>query len=522
MPASGAPRRLAVIDLGSNTAKLIALAYRPGYGYRHLDQLRDVVRLSAGMGEGRVLRADAMERALATLSTFRAYCDASGIDEIVATATSAVRDAVNGDAFVARASAEAGIDLRVLSGEEEAAYGVLAVANATGYRGAVALDLGGGSVQASEMRGRRSVAGRSWPLGAVRATEAFLRSDPPKKKQLRALRSAVTDEVGPWLEARETAAEEAGLTALHELPWVGMGGTLRNLADAWKTRSGHPLDLLHGYRLPAEGLRELADELAATDAAGRRAVSGLNADRADIVVAGAVVLDQILRLSGRDEVTISGQGLREGVFYPLLFPDEPGHVVADVRDFSARNLMRLYHDDETHPERVTALALQLFDAFAGALGHGPVERELLAAAARVHDVGMAIDYYGHHRHGAYLVLARPLPGFSHREQALIASLVRWHRKGSPGAGSLAALLEPGDEDLLRDLTAMLRTAEQLERSKAGRVRELRCHLGPSVAQVEVIADGDVRLELQEAAARSDLLADALGRPVEFVPAGVPT
>jgi exopolyphosphatase/guanosine-5'-triphosphate,3'-diphosphate pyrophosphatase len=521
MAALAPPRRLAVIDLGSNTAKLIALSYRPGHGYRHLDQLRDVVRLSEGMGEGRVLRAEAMERALAALATFRAYCDATGVDEIVATATSAVRDAVNGDAFVARARSEAGIDLRVLSGEEEAAFGVLAVANSSAADDAVVLDLGGGSLQLSEMRARRSVGGTSWPLGAVRATEAFLTSDPPKKKQLRALRGAVSDAVGPWLEGQAARAREAEAFGPHELPWIGMGGTLRALANAWQARAGHPLDLLHGYRLPASGLHELAEELVATDAAGRRAVSGIASDRADIIAAGAVVLDRVLELAGRDEIVLSGQGLREGVFYPRLFPGAPGHLAPEVRDFSARNLMRLYHDDETHPERVAALALALFDAFAGALGHGPAERELLAAAARVHDVGMAIDYYGHHRHGQYVVLARPLPGFEHREQALIAAMVRWHRKGTPSAGPLAPLLEDGDEARLRDLTAMLRTAEQLERSKAGRVTGLRCHLGPGVVQIEVLARGDARLELQEAAARSDLLAEALGRPVEFVPAAVP-
>jgi exopolyphosphatase/guanosine-5'-triphosphate,3'-diphosphate pyrophosphatase len=521
MSAAGAPRRVAVIDLGSNTAKLIALAYRPGHGYRHLDQLRDVVRLSEGMGPGRVLRAEAMDRALATLATFRAYCDAAGIDEVVATATSAVRDAVNGDAFVARARREAGIELRVLSGEEEARYGVLAVANSSAAPDALVLDLGGGSVQLSEMRARRSEAGRSWPLGAVRATERFLTADPPKKKQLRALRAEVDDAIGPWLEARAERAGADGRAGPSELPWIGMGGTLRNLANAWQHRVGHPLDLLHGYRLPAEGLATLAEELADTDTAGRRKVSGLNADRADIVVAGAAVIERIARLAGVEALTVSGQGLREGVFYPLLFPDAPGHLAPDVRDFSARNLMRLYHDDEAHPERVAALALALFDAFAEELGHGPAERELLAAAARVHDVGMAIDYYGHHRHGAYLVLARPLPGFDPREQALIALLVRWHRKGGPDAGDLAPLLGSGDDVRLRDLTAMLRTAEQLERSKSGRVAGVRCHLGPAVAQVEVHARGDARLELQEAAARSDLLAEALGRPVEFVPAPVP-
>lgn len=509
-------RRLAVIDLGSNTVKLISLDFRPGHGYRHLDQLREVVRLSQGLQAGGPLQPKAVERALATLATFRAYCDATGTERIVATATSAVRDAADGAAFVERGRDQAGIELRVLSGEEEAAYAVLAVANSFAISDAVVMDLGGGSVQLSEMRARRSVRGESWPLGAVRASEGFLKSDPPTKKQLRRLRDAVRDTVGPWLDvmadADGTRAEPGAL------PWIGMGGTLRNLADAWQQRSGHPLELLHGYPLPAGGLATLTDELARIDRAGRAEVPGVSADRADIIVAGAVVLDEIVRLAGTDAIMVSGQGLREGVFYPELFPDQPHHLTVDVRDFAVRNLMRLYHLDEAHPERVTRLALQLFDALADRLGHGPAERELLAAAARVHDVGMAIDYYGHHRHGEYLVLARPLPGFDAREQTLIAAMVRYHRKGRPSAGSRAQLLVDGDEKRLRDLTGMLRIAEQLDRSKAGRVDSVACRVGPDVVVLEASCSGDARLELQEAARRSELLAQALGRTIEVVAA----
>lgn len=521
MPAPEPERRLAVVDLGSNTAKLVALAYVPGAGYRHLDQLRDVVRLSEGMGEGRVLRAEAMDRALATLRTFRAYCDATGIEHVVATATSAVRDAVNGDAFLARARDEAGIDLRVLSGEAEAAAGVLAVANAFAEPDAVVLDLGGGSLQLSDMRARRSVAGASWPLGAVRATEAWLPSDPPKKKPLRALRAAVRDAVGPWLEAREAAAEADGRPGPRAIPWIGMGGTLRSLAEAAQERSGYPLPLLHGYPFAADDLAALASDLAGMDAAARAGVPGLGADRADIVVAGATVLDEVRALAGVEHVLVSGHGLREGVFHPYLFPDAPDALAPDVRTFAVGNLAHRYDPDPVHARRVERLALATFDALRARLGVGDDDRALLSAAARLHDVGMAIDYFGHHRHGANLVMARALPGFTPREQVLIADLVLHHRKGKATPTVAPAVLHAGDAERLRALTAMLRLAEQLERSKAGRVHDLRVHVGTEVVQVEVHVDGDARLEVDAARGRSGLLADVVGRPVEIVPVEVP-
>lgn len=510
-------RRVAVIDLGSNTAKMVAVEYEPSRRYRVVDQLRDVVRLSEGMGRDLVLRADAMERALSTLATFADYCRAAGIDHVIASATSAVRDAVNGPAFVDRVARETGIQLATLSGEEEAAYGVLAVANSTRHQDAVVLDLGGGSVQLSLMHARRSHTGQSWPLGAVRATERFLPAEPPKKKAIKALRDAVRDQVGPWLDAQQASPVDP-----QRVPWVGMGGTLRNLANAWQKHVEHPLDLLHEYELPREALAHWANVLPGMGLEERAAVPGLNADRADIVVAGAVVLDEIAALAGFTSITMSGEGLREGLVYPVVFQDEPGHLAPRVRTFSVVNLLRTYHARTDHPERVHRLATALFDALAPELGLSAADGELLAAAAQLHDIGMSIDYYGHHKHGAYLIGARPLAGFDHREQALIALVVKAHRKGKPSLNGFAGLLQEGDDARVRHLAGILRVAEQLDRSRAGRVVGVAVHVSNAVVQIEVQSVGDAALEVQEASARAGLLAESLGKRVELVPARTAT
>lgn len=503
--AGAAERSLAIIDLGSNTAKMIALAYRPNDRYRHLDQLRQVVRLSAGMGPAKIIRADAFERGLTTLALFRAYCEASGIDEVRATATSAVREAANGASFVAAARERAGVELDVLGGEAEAACGVLAVANSVALDDALVLDLGGGSVQLSLMQGRRFVRGDSWPLGAVKATEAFFEHDPPREAAVAALAAATRERVGAWLE---------GIPA--GLPLVGMGGTLRNLANVQQKREAYPVDLLHGYRFASRHLDEVVTDLLATPTDARRGVSGLNSDRADIIAAGGVVIREVVEAYGADELLISGQGLREGLFYPYLFPDGE-HLAPDVRAFSVRNLMRQYYDHPAHNEHVRRLALALFDGLRERHGYGGFERELLGAAALLHDIGMAVDYYGHHKHALYLTMGHALPGFSHREQVLIGLLARYHRKGSPSDKGYGDVLEDGDMPRLRCLAGILRLAEYLERSKAQKVREVRCHLGDGYLQIEARADGDARVEVQEANRRSGLLAEALQLEVEVVP-----
>jgi exopolyphosphatase / guanosine-5'-triphosphate,3'-diphosphate pyrophosphatase len=498
-------RHLAIIDLGSNTARLISLGYTPRKAFKLKDELRQVVRLSAGMTKSKIIRADAFSRGLDTLKTFRAYCDAAGIKEIRAVATSALRQAANGDSFLAAAREAAGLELAVLSGEREAFYGALAVANSTTLEDGFVLDVGGGSAQVSRLEARRYAEGKSWPLGAVRLTEMFLASDPPKKKEVKALVKHVR-------EALKGAPRGFGdARAL-----VGMGGTMRNLAEVQKKREGYPLDLVHGYVFGKETFSGLVADLVGMTVAQRRNVPGLSADRADIIAAGALVVREVLDLSGAEALTVSGRGLREGLFYPYFLEAEP-YLIDNVRRFSVENLARLYYDRPAHNAHVEKLSLLLFDGLKRLHGYGEAERELLAAAAIVHDVGMAVSYYDHHKHGYYLIMSAALPGYSHREQALIALLVRYHRKGKPTDQGLAPLLEGGDMARVNKLAALLRMAEYLERSKAQLVCDLRCHLSEAFVQIEVFSQGDARVEIQETKRRSELFAAAYGVEVEVVP-----
>lgn len=496
-------RRIAIIDIGSNTAKLIALAYEPHHAWRQLDELRAVVRLSAGLDDGGDLRARPFARGLAALRTFASYATAIGAHEVVATATSAVRDARNGADFVA-AARELGLELRVLDGTEEARIGALAVVNGLDLAEGVSLDLGGGSLQLAEVSGRAWQRGGSWPLGALRAHERFLHGDPPRPKSVRALRAAARAAVAGWCRQAPPAA------------FVALGGTVRNLANVHQKRVAYPLDLLHGYRLPVGDLIELAEDLAALPIARRAEVPGLNRDRADIIAAGALVVAEVAAELGVREVRVSGQGLREGLFYPHLLPEAPGHLLADVRHFSVLNLMRQYHDDAAHNGHVRALALTLFDGLRPWHPYGAAERELLGHAAWIHDIGMAVDYYRHEHHGQALALGRALPGFDHREQVLLALLVRFHRKGQPGAEGFGAVLADGDVARLRLLAGVLRLAEYLERGKAQRVTGVEVVDEEGAIVVRARSEGDVHVEIEAARLRSDLLTQVLGRPLRVV------
>ncbi len=311
--------RLAVIDLGSNAARMAIFAYEPNRWFQQIDELRQTVRLSAGTGGSNIIRADAFEQGIATLRAFRTYCDATQVLDIVAVATSAVRDAANGASFLAAAKSSANLELQIYSGEAEAQAGVLAVANSQTYADAFVLDVGGGSAQLSRMAARQFVQGRSWPIGGVRMTEAFLTSDPPRLKDIKALERHVAGLIDKGLD---------GFGGGETL--VGMGGTIRNLAKMHQAKTRYPLSLLHGYHLRPADLNALVEELTTKSVAERKNLPGLNGERADVILAGAVVVRTILEASKAPFLTVSGQGLREGILYGRLLSNGLAEEVSEL------------------------------------------------------------------------------------------------------------------------------------------------------------------------------------------------
>jgi exopolyphosphatase / guanosine-5'-triphosphate,3'-diphosphate pyrophosphatase len=490
--------------MGSNTFRLVVFRYRPGGSFQLVDEIRDVVRLSSGAGPAG-LTAEAVERASHTVRLYAAFCEAAGVDDVVPVATSAVRDAANSDVVLRALSAD-GLPVRILSAEEEAWYGYLGVVNSTTLGDGHVLDLGGGSVQISQVVGRKLGRTVSRPLGAVRMTERFLPRQRASGADLKSLRRHVARQLDAvsWLE------RSGGRM-------VGIGGTIRTLATMHQRRTRYPLDEVHGYLLSRGGLEELIDAMAELPASDRSRLAGLKPDRADITLAGAVVIAAALERLGVDQVEICAQGLREGIFYErFLAPTDPP-LIRDVRRQSVLNLVDIYRCELPHAEHVCDLALGVYDELArlGLQALDRPERELLWAAGMLHDSGVLVDYNDHHRHGYYLVLNAGLPGFRHRELALVALLVRAHRKALPSPAPLEGVLDPDDADRLQRLAACLRVAEQLERGRAGGIREVRMEAPDGTARLLVRAEGDPAVALWSAALEAPAFERAFGRRLEL-------
>jgi exopolyphosphatase / guanosine-5'-triphosphate,3'-diphosphate pyrophosphatase len=510
-------RSHAVIDLGSNSFRLVVFTTGESGWWRRTDELSDMVRIGGDLTSEGCLSEARMAHALETLRVFAAFCSTSGIalSEVDAVATSAIRDAPNGAAFVERAQGETGLPIRVLSGEQEALYSYVAAVNSTALRDGVVLDLGGGSLELVQVRSRRAGAIASWPLGAVRATERWLpntgragrvEAKPIAKLHARTLR-ALAD--APWVA--DAGAAGARL--------VGLGGSVRSLAAAAARRAELPLESVQGFLLTGGVLDALVEELAARAPEERERVPGIKRGRGEVILAAAVVLRAVLEASGADGIEVTEAGLREGIFLSgLLAPADPP-LVDDVRAASVRNLARQHDVDLVHAEHIAGLARQLLEALPGAGLPEPDEPELVEAAALLHDVGMAVDYDDHHKHSSYLILGSGLPGYTPREVALIALMARYHRKGTPSLGALAPLCHEGDEQLLLRGAALLRIAEQLERNRDQVVRAARLRRPDGedgVVELELDAAGDDTVARWGAERQGELFERAFGAPLRVV------
>jgi exopolyphosphatase/guanosine-5'-triphosphate,3'-diphosphate pyrophosphatase len=485
--------RIAAIDIGTNSVHMIVVRVRSDLSFEVIDQEKAMVRLGAGGLDGRALTTDAMASALQALSTFKRLAESHGVDEILAAATSAVREARNGGEFLSRIERDTGIRARVISGGEEARlihqaamYGV----DVGGGR-AVVIDIGGGSVEITAGTTTSIQLARSFKLGVIRLTERFVRTDPLSGRDERRLVKHIASEIGRHCD--QIAA--AGFDRV-----IGTSGTILSLGGLAATVRGTPPNELRNLRVTGKQVRRLRKDIVELDLEQRLAVPGMDPRRADLVVGGAVLLDTILRQLGADELTLCDLALREGLVLDYIRRNRRQIAQADrIPDVRRRSVIELaercnYHAE--HAQQVARLALALFDQTRPVHTLTDREREWLDYAALMHDLGVHISYPRHHRHSYYLIKNGDLRGFHPDEIELMALTARYHRRGAPKRAHLEyAQLPTSMRRAIRVLSAILRLAESLDRSHAQVVSalELRDRGGDMLLEVHTTADAELEI-----------------------------
>ena len=509
--------RIAAIDIGTNSIHMIVVKVRPDLSFEVIDREKDMVRLGAGGLDGRNLTPTAMTSALQTLTKFSRLAESHKVDEIVATATSATREAENGGDFMAEVGRQTGIRVRVISGTEEARLIHLAAGYGVNVGGssAVVIDIGGGSVEVTLGSATHLKYGKSFKAGVIRLTERFVKTDPLSHDNERRLVKQLNREMGSYLDT----VSRSGFDRV-----IGTSGTILSLGALALSEDGEAPGELRNRRVSAKTIHRLRKQIVAADLEERLRMPGLDPRRADLSVAGAVLLDTILRGLGADELTLCDLALREGLVLDYIHRNSARikkvERYPDVRRRSVVELGERCGYWSEHAQQVARLALSIFDQTRSVHGLGDREREWLEYAALLHDVGVHISYDRHHRHSYYLIKNGDLRGFDPREIEVIALVARYHRQATPKKSHEGyADLNGATRTAVRVLSAIVRLAEGLDRSHAQALAGIDLFPRGDDYLARLRANGDAELELWAAHRHVAPLERELDMPIRFEVAG---
>jgi exopolyphosphatase/guanosine-5'-triphosphate,3'-diphosphate pyrophosphatase len=516
---------LAAIDIGTNSIHLVVARFGEGSQFEVIAREKEMVRLGSGSGDMKELDADAIDRGIRTLDRFRKIAEISDA-KIYAVATSAVREAENAAVFLDRAKRDAGIDVQIVSGVEEARLihlGVLQAVPVFDQR-LVLVDIGGGSTEILVGERGDVLTAFSLKLGAIRLTRRFFRTDLLHPGAVDACRRSVE----AMLARVRREVRRLGFDVA-----VGSSGTIQTVASMVHAArgGGEPPRTFNNFTFTRkEATRVVQRLIDASTVDERKRLPGVDPSRADILLAGVLILEQVMKQLDIGEMTISDYALREGVLLDGLARERGAalHHLHDVRRDSVVHLMELTDEDTEHSRRVAMLALALFDETMSLHGLGEHARELLEAAALLANVGLFVSHSAHHKHSYYVIRnSDHLTGFTDHEIELIAVIARYHRKSAPKAKHPEfARLQADDQQLVRVLAGLLRVAIALDRTHAGLVDGVRVRTEGDEVVVDAFGapGSDISLEVFTAMERKGLLEDVFARRVriEASSAVVPT
>jgi len=508
-PTLSSEENIAFIDIGTNSIRLLVVRLNQNGSMSVLTEQKEVARLGEGSFAREELSEEAIGRGVTICKLFVDLSLAYGVTEFVAVATSATREAKNADQFLEMLLREANLDVRVVSGKEEARLiyrGVVSGIDLGTHR-AIFIDIGGGSTEVIIGSQHDYLTLESMKLGSIRLTNQFFRpgeEGPVSLKKYARMQQFVRNIiVRPLTRIRKAPYSRA----------FGSSGTIQNLADiASRLSPGSSTPTLLRY----DDLRDVIALLCSLSLEERRKVPGINPDRADIIIGGGAILESVMEELGITEIEVSPHGLREGLLMEYLsrIPGFPHAEKISSRKRSVVQLGRSCRIDETHALTIVGLSALLFDSAqeAGLHPYGDPERTLLLYASYLHDTGNFISFSNHHLHSAYIIRNADLVGFDEHEVGVMAEIARYHRKKSPRKKDHHfSLFDQVVQDQIRTLSLFLRMAEHLDRTHSGRIRDARLSRDKNNQIIlDLEARGDCMLEVWGVRSESHLIRKVFG------------
>ena len=501
--------KIAIIDLGSNTARLVIVNMFADGHYMVVDELKESVRLGQDMDRDGFLKPQRIAETIKTLKMFKKLCDASGVERIIAVGTAAVRRAKNQRSFLDEIQVSCNITIRVLSEEEEALLVYRGVINSMDIPKGLILEIGGGSTKVIYYNRRNVLGYANLPFGAVTLTDLFA-GDPTPQEAAQHVEEFFTEQLKklPWLSEIDP-----------ETQMIGVGGSFRNLFKINKLVRKYPLDTAHNYKLTTEDLTGIYDMIKALDVDKRKKIKGLSPARADIMPAAMAIIKSFVSYMNIEGFTISACGLREGLMVNQALPITTEKPISDVLSYSLDRYVKYYGCDPKHIEHVMQLSVQLFKQLRVLHKFSRQYLKVLKIAACMHDVGKQVHFYHHAKHSNYITLCSTIYGATHREIILAAFVAGCHNhEDVPMIDWMRykdIVLEE-DLDAVKKLGVLLRIAESLDRTHCGLVTGLNCDvLGDSVI-MKTIVSGDAALEIRDAEAANPEFRKAFKKNLEIL------
>ncbi|MGJ3245588.1 MAG: HD domain-containing protein [Elainellaceae cyanobacterium] len=499
-------RILAAIDVGTNSIHLVVVKIQPDLpSFTIIAREKNTVRLGDRDKQTGRLTANAMERAMGALKRCREMARGMNAEDIVAVATSAVREAPNGRDFLHEVEVKLGLSIDLISGEEEARRIYLGVLSGMEFHHQphAIIDIGGGSTELILGDGDDPRSLSSTKVGAVRLTSEFVTTDPISNIEFQYLQAFVRGTLERPIEELQSQLSPQETPRL-----VGTSGTIEALAAIHACdKYGETPSTLNGYEFSLQDLQEIVNRLRKLDFEERLNVPGMSSRRAEIILAGAVILQEAMTLLNLDSITICERSLREGVVVDWMLThgliEDRLRYQSSIRQRSVLKLAHKYHINLAHGERVADFALSLFDQTQGNLHDwGTEERGLLWAAAILHNCGHFVSHASHHKHSYYLIRNGELLGYTEVEIETIANLARYHRKSAPKKKheNYRNLGSKSHRHIVDQLSALLRLAVALDRRQIGAIQSIRCDYRESDRELYLYLHGikpndDCSLEL---------------------------
>jgi len=502
-------QRIAIIDIGSNSARLVVSHIYKNGAYNMVFNQKETLRLAEKTDSRGFLSQEAFDSTLRVMQAFAFMCRQYKADKIIAVATAAIRNAKNGSQLTREVCEKTGVNLHIISGRAEAYLSYLGVINTLPMKDGIVFDLGGGSTELILFRNRTLVEAVSIPLGAVNTTEIFNIHDTMLPNVYSDINFFISTrmEQYPWLKDAN-------------LPLIGVGGTARTVAKMIQKIRNYPSSRIHNYIFSAQSFRSLFKKLRDTTLEERKHIPGLSVERADIILAGACIINSLLNQTGSKRIITSGCGLREGLFYDYFAKTNDIPLISgDILETSTQNVLRLFSVNIQHNRHVAELALAMFDGWHGLHGLGKQCRKLLKTAALLHDIGININYYSHARHSAYMILNAKIFGLTHTEQMLCAVVAGWHNGISKRYFKNHAyrpLLSEKDWENAGKMALLLALAESLDYSESNTVKSITPAIGPAAATLELNTTGDAAIEMQQLKENEEWFEETFDIPLKII------